>query len=183
MSQLKLYQDAAMPKLLRSTTDGLEIAAELARIGVGFERWEAAVELLPGATQDEIIDAYRESIDRLMNEHGMQSVDVIALQPDHPQRDALRTKFLDEHTHADFEIRFFVDGAGLFCLHAGDQVLAVTCMRGDLISVPAGTRHWFDMGPRPYFKAIRLFGDEAGWIAQFTGDDIASRYPRFDAVA
>ena len=54
-------------------------------------------------------------------------------------------------------------------------------MRGnDLISVPAGMRHWFDMGPAPNFTAIRMFTTPDGWVARFTGDPIASHFPAFD---
>ncbi len=57
----------------------------------------------------------------------------------------------------------------------------VLCTRGDLISVPAKTRHWFDMGPRPEFKAIRLFITPEGWVANYTGDKIADGFPRLEA--
>ncbi|MGP6794355.1 hypothetical protein ACTZN4_13815, partial [Klebsiella pneumoniae] len=85
---------------------------------------------------------------------------------------------LNEHTHGEDEVRFFVEGAGLFCLHIGDEVFQVLCEKNDLISVPAHTPHWFDMGSEPNFTAIRIFDNPEGWIAQFTGDDIASAYPR-----
>ncbi|MEM7678491.1 MAG: cupin, partial [Myxococcota bacterium] len=56
----------------------------------------------------------------------------------------------------------------------------VLCERGDLIAVPDGTRHWFDMGSEPNFKCIRFFTNPEGWVAQFTGDDIAGKFPRFE---
>ena len=108
----------------------------------------------------------------------MRSVDVLSMQPDHPQKEALRQKFLDEHTHSEDEVRFFVEGQGLFCIHKGGRVFLVLCEKGDLISVPEGTPHWFDMGPQPRFTAIRLFTNKEGWVAHMTGDDIASRFPR-----
>ena len=102
------------------------------------------------------------------------------MTPDHPEREALRGKFLSEHTHAEDEVRFFVEGQGLFSLHIDQEVLVTLCERGDLISVPAGTRHWFDMGPTPSFCALRFFNNSAGWVATFTGDSIAERFPRLD---
>ena len=69
-------------------------------------------------------------------------------------------------------MRFFVAGRGLFTLHIGDYVYAVLCEKNDLISVPAGTPHWFDMGEHPHFVAIRLFNNPEGWVANFTGEDI-----------
>ena len=78
---------------------------------------------------------------------------------------------------------FFVDGAGLFYIRTDENVYGMLCTKRDLISVPANTRHWFDMGDAPYFKAIRLFTTPEGWVAQFTGDKVADRFPRFDEVA
>ena len=77
-------------------------------------------------------------------------------------------------------MRFFVEGQGLFSLHIGTEVLVTLCERGDLIGVPAGTRHWFDMGPTPAFCALRFFNNSEGWVAKFTGDPIADRYPKLD---
>ena len=136
---------------------------------------------MPGASQDEVIAAYRADIDRLMREKGYQSVDVISLTPDHPDRATLRAKFLNEHTHSEDEVRFFVAGQGQFTLHIGDKVYEVLCERGDLIGVPDNTRHWFDMSERPYFIAIRLFTNKEGWVANFTGSDIAEGFPRLPA--
>ncbi len=105
---------------------------------------------------------------------------MISLYPEHPDKDALRKKFLDEHSHSEDEVRFFVDGQGLFALHIADKVYAVLCEGGDLISVPASTTHWFDMGPNPNFKVIRVFDNEKGWVANFTGSDIASKFARLE---
>jgi 1,2-dihydroxy-3-keto-5-methylthiopentene dioxygenase len=37
------------------------------------------------------------------------------------------------------------------------------------------------MGPEPHFVAIRVFTNPAGWVANFTGDEIAARFPRLAA--
>lgn len=160
-------------------TDGAEIGRRLSALGVRFERWEAARALSDDASQDDVLDAYRTQVDALMDEYGFKSVDVVSLYPNHPDKAALRAKFLDEHTHSDFEVRFFVDGKGLFYIHAGGKVYGVLCEKGDLISVPANTPHWFDMGENPHFKCIRLFTTPEGWVAEFTGDKIAAGYPQF----
>ena len=76
-----------------------------------------------------MLAAYREQIDRLVAERGYRSVDVVSLDPSHPERAALRAKFLAEHTHADDEVRFFVAGSGLFVLHAEGRVYAALCDR------------------------------------------------------
>ena len=179
MSELRIYDESAKPAgTYRNFED---IRAQLERVGVQIERWEASRQLDAQASQDEVIEAYREPINRLMQHYGFKTVDVIGMHPEHPQREALRQKFLSEHTHDEFEVRFFVDGEALFYLHTGGQVYGVLCTRGDLISVPAKMTHWFDMGPQPSFKAIRLFITPEGWVANYTGDKIADRFPRLEA--
>jgi 1,2-dihydroxy-3-keto-5-methylthiopentene dioxygenase len=183
MSQLTVYHQQQPAQALTSTTDGDEIARQLNAIGVRFERWHASQPLRYGAAPDEVIAAYREPIDRLMREQGYQSVDVVSLTPDHPNKVALREKFLSEHTHSEDEVRFFVEGKGLFCLHIGEHVYAVLCEKGDLISVPNATPHWFDMGTQPHFACIRLFTNPEGWVAQYTGNKIADDVPNLEIYA
>ena len=180
MTQLRIYSDAdpAAPQI--ESSDFETIQALLARAGIQLERWHTNAVIESGADTQAILDAYAEDIERLKREGGYQTVDVVSMVPTHPDKDLLRKKFLDEHTHQEDEVRFFVDGQGLFSLHVGEQVFEVLCTRGDLISVPAGTPHWFDMGPRPRFTAIRLFDNPEGWVAHFTGSDIAGQYSRLD---
>ncbi len=180
MSRLRIFEEKDHASPLINTSDHADIARELHKVGVRFERWKAAQPIAPGAAPEDVIAAYRDDIERLQREHGYQAVDVISLGADHPQKDTLRQKFLNEHTHAEDEVRFFVAGEGLFTLHIDDRVYEVLCTQGDLIGVPDNTRHWFDMGPSPGFVAIRLFTNPEGWVAQFTGDEIAARFPRLE---
>jgi 1,2-dihydroxy-3-keto-5-methylthiopentene dioxygenase len=178
MSRLRIFDEHHPQHPLSVHEDHASIARELSKVGVRFEQWEASQPVSPGASQDEVIAAYRADIDRLMREEGYQAVDVISLKPDHPDRATLRQKFLSEHTHSEDEVRFFVAGAGQFTLHIDDKIYDVLCEQGDLIGVPDGTRHWFDMSESPYFVAIRLFTNKDGWVANFTGSGIAEQFPR-----
>ena len=179
MSALTIYP-ANQPQQSITTRDFTAIAEQLSTIGVRFERWQAECEFAAGAEPQAVLDAYQGSIDKLKQQYGFQSVDVISLKADHPNKDQLRQKFLSEHSHSDFEVRFFVEGCGLFYLHIEDKVYAVLCEQGDLISVPAGAAHWFDMGEHPDFKCIRLFTTEEGWVAEFTGNTISESFPSLD---
>ena len=178
MSRLRIFDETDGNTVLATHTSHSAMAEALRAVGVRFEQWEASQAIVPGASQDEVIAAYRADIDRLMREEGYKTVDVISLSPDHPDRATLRQKFLNEHTHAEDEVRFFVAGSGLFTLHIGERIYEVLCEKGDLIGVPDGTRHWFDMSESPNFVAIRLFNNAEGWVARFTGDDIAQKFPR-----
>lgn len=183
MSRLQIFDaeaPTATPSPLLSSSDGAVIASELGRRGIRFERWPAPADLDAAAAEPEILNAYAPEVARIRSEGGYPTVDAIRLSPDHPDREALRGKFLAEHTHSEDEVRFFVEGCGLFCLHLGGEVLQVLCERQDLIGVPAGTRHWFDMGSAPRFTALRFFNNPEGWVANFTGDPIAGRFPLLD---
>ncbi len=180
MSEMKVFRADTPDTPEQHLTDKTAMAKVLADAGVRYEQWQASAPLSEQPSQEEVISAYRADIDRLMENEGYQTVDVVSMVPDHPEKDAFRQKFLDEHRHSEDEVRFFVEGKGLFTLHIDDKVYEVLCSKGDLISVPANTPHWFDMGSQPRFVAIRLFNNTEGWVANFTGSDIASRFSRLD---
>lgn len=179
MSALTIYP-ADQPQHGTTYKDFDSISEQLQPIGVQFERWDPGSEFISEAQVLTVMEAYQIHVDRLKEQYGFQSVDVVSLKPDHPEKDALREKFLSEHMHGDFEVRFFVEGRGLFYLHVNDKVYAILCEQGDLLSVPAHMKHWFDMGERPDFKCIRFFTTPDGWVAEFTGDKIADSFPTFD---
>jgi 1,2-dihydroxy-3-keto-5-methylthiopentene dioxygenase len=181
MTQLTAFDLKKDKTPTSATRDEREIRRALMPFDVRFERWEATAQLPPGAGQDAVLAAYRRDVDRMMKLGGYQSVDVVRIHPEHPDREAMRQKFLSEHTHDDDEVRFFVEGAGAFYLRNDDTVLKLVCEKGDLLSVPKHTRHWFDMGPRPLFAAIRLFTTPEGWVATFTGDKIADTVPKYES--
>jgi 1,2-dihydroxy-3-keto-5-methylthiopentene dioxygenase len=180
MSRLQIYDETRPDSAQLTTHETGIIAATLREAGVRFERWPTRDDIATGTDGDAIVAAYRPQIDRLIADEGYQTFDVVSMHTEHPDKTAMRAKFLDEHTHSEDEVRFFVAGRGLFTLHIGARVFEVLCERGDLIGVPAHTRHWFDMGSRPAFVAIRFFNNPAGWVAQYTGTDIAARFPRLD---
>ncbi len=179
-SRLRVFAEDHPDEPLLSTTDRAAMVRELERIGVAFEQWEASQPVAPGATQEEVMAAYKDDIDRLVAERGFRSIDVASIAPDNPKREEMRAKFLDEHFHKEDEVRFFVAGSGLFTLHVDDRVYEVLCTQGDLIAVPDSTTHWFDMGPEPSFVAIRFFTEPDGWVGHFTGTDIAKKFPRYE---
>ncbi|MGM3160351.1 1,2-dihydroxy-3-keto-5-methylthiopentene dioxygenase [Dickeya undicola] len=178
MSALTIFSDTDARQPVWQSRDAEAIKQQLSAINVHFERWQADRELSATPVAEEVLSAYQHEIDKLVAEKGYQSWDVISMRADNPQKAALRTKFLSEHTHGEDEVRFFVEGAGLFCLHVDGRIFQILCEKNDLLSVPAGIPHWFDMGSEPHFTAIRLFNNPDGWVAHFTGDAIADAYPK-----
>jgi 1,2-dihydroxy-3-keto-5-methylthiopentene dioxygenase len=163
--------------------DPLQIKNFLAKHGVFFDQWICGVQFNDDASQEEILAAYAKDLKPFMENGGYQSADVISIHALTPNYDQIRAKFLAEHTHDEDEIRFFVDGQGLFWFHLQDvPIFNVLCQRGDLISVPTGTKHWFDAGATsPFVKAIRIFTDMTGWTPHYTDSGVETQYKNFKA--
>jgi 1,2-dihydroxy-3-keto-5-methylthiopentene dioxygenase len=181
MSLLRVYSENDSQKY-NEFKDHEKIAAVMKNSGIRFELWKADQQILDDATQEQILKAYERSLERIMKEIGVSTADVIAVNPQMPNHPELRKKFLDEHTHDEDEARFFVGGSGIFYIHKDGNVFCLLCEKGDFVNIPAGTTHWFDMGPAPLLKCIRTFNTPEGWVAKFTGSDIASRFPRYEQI-
>ncbi|WP_338596476.1 cupin [Saccharopolyspora sp. SCSIO 74807] len=186
MTLLTVWNDTDPQQETLRTEDAGEIADVLKQLGVRFNRWQLQ-DLPELPSSEQVLDAYRAEVDRVIDAEGYIKVDAISMKPEDTQewRDkarAAREKFLSEHTHDDDEDRFFARGAGVFYLHVEGKVYAVLCEAGDLLSVPAYTTHWFDMGTSPDFVSIRFFHDDDGWIGEFLNTDTAEKFPSFDEL-
>ncbi len=146
--------------------------------GIVFEQWEASQPLNDTDTQEIILKAYEHELVPYMKKNGYVNADVINVHKDTPNIEAIRQKFLAEHTHAEDEVRFFVDGEGEFFFHLKDrgEVFSLLCQKGDFISVPKGYTHWFDLAPKYHVKAIRVFMTPDGWVANYTNSGVEKRY-------
>ncbi len=166
-----------IPKTETTLTDFKEIQTFLKSQGVFFERWEARQNLSENDSQETVLKAYAHELTPFMEARGFQSADVINIHPGTPNIKEIRQKFLKEHTHSEDEVRFFVDGSGLFWFHFDDgTIVRLNCVKGDFLSVPKGFKHWFDLAPHYFVKAIRIFSNQEGWVAQYTGSGIDEFY-------
>jgi 1,2-dihydroxy-3-keto-5-methylthiopentene dioxygenase len=150
-----------------------EVAAFLARHGIDYERWHADRPIADDAAADELLAAYAAEVDALKARGGYVTADVIDVKADTPNLDAMLAKFNREHWHDEDEVRFIIEGRGLFHIHPQDgPVFAVEVEPGDLIRVPRGTHHWFDLCSDRRIRAIRLFQDSSGWTPHYTESGI-----------
>ncbi len=158
-----------------------EICSFLKERHIFFDQWNCDVTFDDSATQEEILTAYAKDLVPFMENSVYKTADVISINSTTENYSALRSKFLSEHTHAEDEIRFFVDGKGLFWFNLENEpVFNLLCEAGDLISVPAGTKHWFDAGEiDPFVKAIRIFLDMSAWTPNYTNSKIELEYINF----
>lgn len=159
--------------------DDAEIIRDfLLPFGIAYDRWSVAGRIDRDASQEEILAAYAPEVDALKARGGYITADVIDVTPDVPNLQALLDKFNKEHRHAEDEVRFIVKGRGIFYIHPETEapLFSIEIEEGDLINVPAGTKHWFDLCADRTIRAIRLFREKAGWTPVYTGDDIAGNY-------
>jgi len=155
-----------------------DVAAFLARYGIWYRRFEGLDRLAEDATDEQILAAFDEPIQELMRSGDFQTADVIDVKPTTPGIDAMLAKFSSEHWHSEDEIRFIVEGRGIFHVNPknGEPVFRIQVGRGDMISVPEGTWHWFDLCDDKRIRAIRLFQDRSGWTPHYTGSGAEARH-------
>ena len=155
-----------------------EITEYLASIGIDYERWDTEeARVSPDATAGEILEAYADEIEKLKASGGYVTADVIDIKADIPNLETMLDKFRPEHWHDEDEVRFIVKGCGIFHIapENGD-VTAVKMTAGDLIRVPRGTKHWFDLDETRTVRAIRLFQDTSGWTPHYTESGLEKNY-------
>ena len=164
-------------------TDTRLIQAGLAPLGVDLQYWptggsERLQALLAQASLDEnekedLLQALDHYFEQLKKDAGYQTRDLIVIHEGLPNLDAMLAKFDKCHTHADDEVRYIVDGEGVFgfVLPDGQQV-ELTMAAGDYINVPCNTEHWFRLTPMRRVKAVRYFTSTAGWVPEYTATPI-----------
>jgi 1,2-dihydroxy-3-keto-5-methylthiopentene dioxygenase len=161
-------------RTLRETSD---VRTFLAARGIDYERWEGQPEVPDTSSSEEILAAYAPKIDELKTRGGYVTADVIDVKPETPNLDAMLLKFSSEHWHDEDEVRLIVEGRGLFHIHpTGGPVFAIEVERGDLIRVPKGTHHWFDLCGDRRIRAVRLFQDQSGWTPHYTKSGVDARF-------
>lgn len=166
-----------IPEENRTISGKAAVAEYLGKIGIDYEVWEPSRPLSASASQDEILGAYSAEIEKLKAAGGYVTADVINVNPQTPNLDAMLAKFSREHWHDEDEVRFVVQGRGLF--HINPKTLPVVGIEvepGDLIRVPRGTLHWFDLCSDKQIRCIRLFQDPTGWTPSYTDSGVDARF-------
>lgn len=167
----------SVPDENREITDVEEIREFLKPFGLWYEHWDVAGRIGAEATNEEILEAYAPEIERLKEQGGFVTADVIAVTPETPGLEDMLNKFNKEHIHEEDEVRFTVKGSGVFHVNPENgPVFAVTVEAGDLINVPKGTLHWFNLCNDKTIRCIRLFEDPAGWAPIYTDNPVHEQY-------
>ena len=154
-------------------TETEAVTAFLAVRGIDYERWTPDHPVAVDAPAEDILSAYAREIEALKARGGYVTADVIDVKPETPNLDVMLAKFNREHWHDEDEVRFIIEGRGLFHVHPAEgPVFAIEVEAGDLIRVPRGTHHWFDLCAEKRIRAIRLFQDASGWTPHYTDSGV-----------
>ena len=141
----------------------------LAAVGIDHERWTPSHPLAATATADEVLAAYDPEIARLKAKGGYVTADVIDVRAETPNLETMLAKFSREHWHDEDEVRFILEGSGVFFIHPREgEVFAIEVGPGDLIRVPRRTRPRFDLCAERRIPAIPQLQDASGWTPRYT---------------
>ena len=161
----------------RTLRDVPAISEHLASLGIDYEQWTPAHPVEPDHSAEQILEAYADEIERLKARGGYVTADVISVSPQSPGLEEMLAKFKSEHWHDEDEVRFIIEGRGLFHIRSeSGMVTGIEVEAGDLIRVPRGTHHWFNLCSDMRIRAIRLFKDPSGWTPQYTGSGVDKQY-------
>jgi 1,2-dihydroxy-3-keto-5-methylthiopentene dioxygenase len=163
-----------------------DISRELAALDIQLNYWSVGEdsqlrqlltrESLDTTEKELVLAALDRYFEQLKRTSGYQSRDLIVLHPGIPNLDEMLAKFDRIHTHADDEVRYIVDGEGIFGFVRPDgSQVELTVQPQEYINVPAGTEHWFYLTFARRVKAVRYFVDTEGWVPQYTEKEIRFR--------
>jgi len=114
------------------------------------------------------VEAFQAPLDALKRQRSYVHQDVVDLRPSTPGLDAICAKFVDEHLHDDDEVRFILEGEGVFDVRSrGDRTMRILVEVADLIVVPAERYHRFLLTESRTIRAVRVFKDASGWIPRY----------------
>src|SRR5260221_12163841 len=166
-----------VPEERQTIGEASALSSFLGQYGITYERWQSARSVPEGASADTVLQAYADKIDELKARGGYTAADVIDVTAATPNLDVMLAKFSREHWHDEDEVRFIVEGRGVFHIDPpGGPVFAIEVEAGDLISVPRGTLHWFDLCADRLIRAIRLFQDTSACTPTYTDSGIDANF-------
>ena len=150
---------------LKTITNKEEAKLFLSKYGLYAEFWQP--EIGDSNISDPLIK-YKNQIEKLKKKFDYASADCCSLNTSNPNLDKVLEPFKKEHHHTDDEVRFTVEGEGIFGVNPlTDPSFEVYVEPGDLLVVPAMTRHWFELTDKKNICCIRIFKENPKWEAVY----------------
>lgn len=151
----------------------VDVVKYLSEQGVIYEHWNIGKlderfrdrYVLSEEDKKQILTVFKEEIEDISARRGYQACDIISLSEQTPNLEELLRNFQQEHHHTDDEVRFIVNGHGVFVIQGSDgDFFEVHLNPGDLISVPENIRHYFTLSEDKKVVAVRIFVTREGWV-------------------
>jgi 1,2-dihydroxy-3-keto-5-methylthiopentene dioxygenase len=163
-------------------TDNEEVKKFLKDYGVEYDHWfipassktYTAKQTLSDVEKEELLMTLNDRFEFLKAKEGYTTRDLVVLHPDVPGIKDILAKFDKVHTHSDVEVRYIIDGSGLFGFVSLDGNFLVHVFASDFISIPKGTEHWFTLDEKMRIKAVRYFKDMSGWVPNYVEGAVAA---------
>lgn len=183
MSKLAFYTQFNFQKPYKVTENISEFSENLVKGGIRVEQWPTLPHLSSATILErDVFNIYAEEIYRVKAEFGYSQVDLVSIKPNDAFAISARGRYLSEHTHEEDEVRFFVEGKALIYFNINSEISILECVRGDFVIIPAGIKHWMDIGPKPNFSVIRWFNSKNGLSNNFTESFTAEATPRWETI-
>jgi 1,2-dihydroxy-3-keto-5-methylthiopentene dioxygenase len=183
VSKLAFYTQFNFQRPYKVAENAHEFSEDLAKLGIRVEQWPTLAHL-PSADilEEDVFKIYGNEINRVKSELGYNQVDLATMKPNDAFAISVRGRYLSEHIHEEDEVRFFLSGKVLIYLNIKQKVHILECTRGDFVIIPAGVKHWMDIGPKPDFSVIRWFNSKKAFINNFTESFAAEATPRWETI-
>jgi 1,2-dihydroxy-3-keto-5-methylthiopentene dioxygenase len=170
-----------MATILRNNealTDVTSIKDFLQTKGILYESFATPQALDPLLSQKGLGDSEKEELlagleyrfDQLKKQYNYKARDLVVLHDEVPGITDILAKFDKLHFHTDEEVRYIVDGSGVFGFIIGGEKFEVHVGKGDFISIPQNTNHWFTLDAKMRIKAVRYFKDNSGWVPVYVDE-------------
>ncbi len=162
-----------------------QIRKELEPLKIELSHWpiEKTAKVTPLLRADTLTDAQKEELLSCLDgrfeeqraKFGYQTRDLVVLHSSVPKIEDMLKIFDKCHRHSDDEVRYIVDGSGIFGFTKADGTqIMLTVESEEFIRVPAGAEHWFVLDQNRRIKAVRYFTSKEGWVANYTGTAVHS---------
>jgi 1,2-dihydroxy-3-keto-5-methylthiopentene dioxygenase len=167
---------------LPDITEPSDVKKFLALRGIHYDHWPVpensneycAKETLSDEEKERLLMTVNERFEYLKREHGYTTRDLVVLHPAVPGIEAMLAKFDKVHYHTDEEVRYIVDGSGVFGFSLNGEKFLVKVFKSDYIYVPRNTHHWFTLDEKKRIKAVRYFVDMSGWVPNYIEGEVAA---------
>ncbi len=173
MAHFRLEDGTAFHDLEEIRTALLPLKVELAHWPIEKTpqiRELLAADSLTDQEKDLLLSALDSRFEEQRKKFGYETRDLVVLHSKVPRLEEMLAIFDKTHRHGDDEVRYIIDGSGIFgFVMPGGQQALLTIGSEEYIRVPAETEHWFVLDEKKRIKAVRYFTSKDGWVAKYSG--------------